>query len=70
MFIRIVSALYVYNFTRISKTLRLLGSIRQLGTQEYSTIVGSFLQNDTMFSFTDMGDAKEDSCENRLKIYV
>ena len=32
MFIRIVSALYVYNFTRISKTLRLLGSIRQLGT--------------------------------------
>ena len=35
MFIRIVSALYVYNFTRISKTLRLLGSIRQLGTQEY-----------------------------------
>ena len=37
MFIRIVSALYVYNFTRISKTLRLLGSIRQLGTQEYVT---------------------------------
>ena len=35
MFIRIVSALYVYNFTRISKTLRLLGSIRQLGTQKY-----------------------------------